>query len=160
MILGMAGAGIPDDRVVMQGSVAKTGDHQFTIEVPESEHQKLAELMSRGQKGKRSKRRPRSQVDADRLVAWQLNWRGENFWSGGEVWGPFVETQTVFINPDNVQFKAYLKDVAVKGRRYFVITEAARAKNLKAALPTPESKQSIEILNTSNNKFTLLSFQL
>ena len=42
-------------------------------------------------------------VDADRLVAWQLYWRGENFWSSDEIWGFLPETRTAFIKTDNVR---------------------------------------------------------
>ncbi|MBT8494379.1 MAG: hypothetical protein KJO07_15090 [Deltaproteobacteria bacterium] len=154
------GAGIPKDRVVMEGKVSAIGDDRFTIEVADSEHAKLGVLLERGKAGNPSRRRPVSQVDADRLIAWQLNWRGENFWSGGEIWGPFAETHTVFVKTDNVEFTAYMKELAVEGRRYFVITEAQRARNLKPILPTANAKKSFEILDRSNNKFTLVSFTL
>lgn len=154
------GAGIPGDRVELQGKVGRIDGDSFAIEVPESEHAKLDDLIARGKSAAPSRRSPRSQVDADRLVAWQLNWRGENFWSNGEVWGPFPETQTVFMKTDNEEFLTYLKDLGRPGRRYFLITEAARANTLKNILPTDRARATFEILDTSNNKFTLLSFTL
>jgi len=154
------GAGIPGDRVVLEGKVGRIDGDSFSIDVPEAEHAKLAGLIARGRDAAPSKRKPRSLVDADRLLAWQLNWRGENFWSNGEIWGPFPETQTVFMKTDNKEFLEYLKNVAKPGRRYFLITEAGRANNLKSILPTDRARATYEVLDTSNNKFTLLSFTL
>ncbi len=160
VVISVPGADIKDDRLTMIGKVSSIGDDSFRITVSDEEKAKLAPLVERGQEARPSKRRPRSQVDADRLIAWQLNWRGENFWSGGEIWGPFPSTQTVFMKTDNVAFLAYLNKVATPGRRYFVITEAQRAKNLKSILPTQSAKDTVTTLDTSNNKFSLLSFTL
>jgi hypothetical protein len=99
-------------------------------------------------------------VDADRHIACHLNWRGENFWSSGEIWGETPDTQTVFMHTDNKAFLEYVKDPSRVGRKFFVITEAGRAAGLKNVLPTQQGKQTVEILDTSCNKFTLLSFTL
>ena len=102
-----------------------------------------------------------AQVNADRLIAWQLNWRGENFWSSGEIYGETDDTRTVFKDVDNKAFLAYLKEpVARQGRTYFVITEAGRAAGLKSVLPTQRAKDTVETIDTSCNKFTLLRFTL
>ncbi|HEY8144204.1 MAG TPA: hypothetical protein VIG06_16070 [Kofleriaceae bacterium] len=153
------GAGIPNDSVELRGSVSRTGDDEFWIRVPPVELAKLKELVARGKKYARG-RKPWVQVDADRLVAWQLNWRGENFWSSGEIWGDTPDTHTVFINTNNEEFLKYVKDPARVGRTFYVITEAPRAGGLKNVLPTKRGKQTVEILDTSCNKFTLLRFTL
>ena len=153
------GAGIPGDKVELKGSVSRTGEDEFWIRVPPVERAKLKELIARGKKYARG-RKPWVQVDADRLVAWQLNWRGENFWSSGEIWGDTPDTHTVFINTNNEEFLKYVKDPTRVGRTFYVITEAPRANGLKNVLPTKRGKQSVEILDTSCNKFTLLRFTL
>ncbi len=153
------GAGVPGDKVELAGSVSQVGDDEFWIRVPAAERGKLKDLIARGKKYAPG-RKPWRQVDADRLVAWQLNWRGENFWSSGEIWGETPDTLTVFINTNKEEFLKYVKEPARVGRTYYVITEAARANGLKNVLPTKRGKQTVEILDTSCNKFTLLRFTL
>lgn len=153
------GAGVPGDQIEMKGAVSRTGDDQFWIRLPAAERAKLAPLVARGKKYAHG-RKPWVQVDADRLIAWQLNWRGENFWSSGEIWGETPDTHTVFINTNNEEFLKYVKDPSRVGRTFYVITEAPRATGLKNVLPTKRAKQTVEILDTSCNKFTLLRFTL
>ena len=153
------GAGVPGDKVELAGRVSRTGEDEFWIAVPPAELGKLAPLIARGVKYAPG-RKPWVQVDADRLVAWQLNWRGENFWSSGEIWGETPDTHTVFINTNNEEFLKYVKDPSRVGRTFYVITEAPRANGLKNVLPTKRGKQTVEILDTSCNKFTLLRFTL
>jgi 4-amino-4-deoxy-L-arabinose transferase-like glycosyltransferase len=155
------GAGVPDDKVELKGQVSRIGDDEFSIAIPPAEQAKLADLIARGKKpGVKPGRKPWVQVDADRLLAWQLNWRGENFWSSGEIWGETPDTRTVFINTNNEEFLKYVKEPAREGRTFFVVTEAPRANGLKNVLPTKRGKSSVEILDTSCNKFTLLRFTL
>ena len=74
-------------------------------------------------------------VDADRLIAWQLYWRGENFWSGDEIWGFAARDEPhAFQSTDNVEFLKYLNDRtrAPLGRRYFVVTEGGRVPGLRS----------------------------
>jgi hypothetical protein len=155
------GAGVPGDEIELRGQVSSVGDDRFTITVPEAERAKVAPLVQRGRGKARGKaRRPWRQVDADRLLAWQLNWRGENFWSSGEIYGETDDTRTVFKDVDNKNFLAWLKDPSRKGRTFFVITEAGRAAGLKSVLPTPRAKETVKSVDTSCNKFTLLRFEL
>jgi hypothetical protein len=101
-------------------------------------------------------------VDADRLLAWQLYWRGENFWSGDEIWGPLPELKTAFVKTDNVELTKYINDRtrAPLGRRYFVVTEASRITGVRALLPTQRARDSYEVLDTTSNKFSLAAFWL
>jgi len=154
------GAGIPGDKIELHGQVASTGEDRFSIAIPAAERQKLADLVTRGRKQGRGAHPPWMQVDADRLIAWQLNWRGENFWSSGEIYGETDDTRTVFINTDNKEFLKYLKEPSRQGRTFYVITEAGRASGLKTVLPTQRARDSVETLDTSCNKFTLLRFVL
>jgi hypothetical protein len=107
-------------------------------------------------------RKPIKVVDADRLIAWQLYWRGENFWAGGEIWPFLPEMKTSFPNPNNVEFNKYINDRARApiGRRYFVVTEAGRISGIRSLLPTPRGRESFEVLETTSNKFSLGAFDL
>ena len=106
-------------------------------------------------------RPPIRAVDADRLIAWQLYWRGENFWSRDEIWGYLPEMKTAFPKTDNVDFNKYLDDRtrAPLGRRYFVVTEAGRATGRASMLPT-RARDTFEVLDTTSNKFSLAAFDL
>jgi len=56
----------------------------------------------------------------------------------------------------------YLNDrtKAPLGRRYFLITEASRASNVKSLLPTQRARDTFEVIETSSNKFSMTSFIL
>ena len=157
------GSGVPGDVIELRGQVASAdadGD-RFAIAIPPPERGKLEDLVARGRRTARGRaRRPWMQVDADRLIAWQLNWRGENFWSAGEIYGETEDTRTVFINTDNKAFLKYAKEPTRQGRTFFVVTEAGRAAGLKSVLPTKRARDTVETLDTSCNKFTLLRFTL
>jgi hypothetical protein len=101
-------------------------------------------------------------VDADRLIAWQLYWRGENFWSGDEIWGYPPEMKTAFKDANGVAFNKYINDRARAplGRRYFLVTEAGRITAPRASLPTQRARDSYEVLDTTSNKFALAAFWL
>jgi len=158
--LHVPGAGVPDDKLILGGSVKKLGDSEFWIDIPAAERAKLADLIARGAKYKATGRRPWRQVDADRLIAWQLNWRGENFWSSGEIYGELEDTRTVFMHTDNKAFLKHLDGEGRSDRTYFVITESGRANGLRGILPSKSAKDTFKILDTSCNKFTLLRFKL
>jgi hypothetical protein len=111
------------------------------------------------------RRRPLYVVDADRLIAWQLYWRGEQFWSGGEIWdvNSFIpEMRTSFPPTNNTEFTKYLNDRTRMplGRRYFVVTDGGRINSLKALLPTPHAKETYQVLDQTSNKFGLAAFDL
>jgi 4-amino-4-deoxy-L-arabinose transferase-like glycosyltransferase len=98
----------------------------------------------------------RRQSPEERLIAWQMNWRGENFYTKGEIAGRRPEGWTVFMSLDNSQFLSYLK--AREGHKFFVLLEHNRLSNLKRILPTERAKASLTIEDeTSNNKFMLVS---
>lgn len=100
-------------------------------------------------------------VNADRLVAWQLRWRGENFYSGGEIWNPpFEDMKTVFVDVDNAKFSSWLKPQLGSGKRYFLITEVERVKKLREFLGGLTPKPSFEEIDRSNNKYGMVKFSL
>jgi 4-amino-4-deoxy-L-arabinose transferase-like glycosyltransferase len=154
------GAGVPEDRVDLSGTVSRIGDNKFWISIPAAERAKLGDLVARGKSQKPAGRRPWRQVNADRLIAWQLNWHGEDFWSNGEMYGHREDAKTIFKLIDNKIFLEWLGKPERAGRTFFIVTEASRAKSLKGILPTPKAKDSLEILDTSCNKFTLVRFTL
>jgi hypothetical protein len=153
---------ITETELTLVGTATDIGDHSVTVKLAKGERQKLDALIEKG-KGKRPRTRPPVRVvDADRLIAWQLYWRGENFWSGDEIWGWPPEMKTAFMKTDNVEFNKYINDRtrAPLGRRYFVVTEAGRITGIRSMLPTQRGRDTFEILNTSSNKFSLAGFTL
>jgi hypothetical protein len=158
---------VEDERVmeaqkVLVGTVARIGDHEVEVVLPKAERAKLDPWIARGKANPARGRDPVRVVDADRLIAWQLYWRGENFWSGDEIWGWLPEMKTAFTKTDNVEFLKYLNDRTRTplGRRYFLMTEAGRATSVRSMLPTQRAKESFEVLDTTSNKFTLVAFWL
>jgi 4-amino-4-deoxy-L-arabinose transferase-like glycosyltransferase len=148
------------ERFKIPGTSRAIGDHTIRIELDPAELNRVRDIarIAAGPRG----RRPTRVVDADRLIAWQLYWRGENFWSGNEVWGPLPEMQTALKEADNVAFKRYLNDrnLAPEGRRYFIVTEAGRTGALTNTLPTETARQTVKVIETTSNKFSLAVFQL
>jgi 4-amino-4-deoxy-L-arabinose transferase-like glycosyltransferase len=147
----------------MIGTVTRIGDHDVEVTIPRSERAKIDALVAKGKTDKKKRLRPPIRVvDADRLMAWQLYWRGENFWSADEIFGPVPEMRTGFNKPDNADLLKYLGDrsKAPPGRRYFIVTEAGRATSVRGVLPTTRAKESFEIVDTTSNKFSLVSFYL
>lgn len=153
---------VMEGQQVLVGTVARIGDHEVELDLPKAERAKLDPWIARGKANPARGRRPVRVVDADRLIAWQLYWRGENFWSGDEIWGWLPEMKTAFTKTDNIDFLKYLNDHtrAPLGRRYFLMTEAGRATSVRSLLPTQRGKETFEVLNTTSNKFSLVSFTL
>ena len=157
-----------DDKIVehemgMIGTVTAIGDHRVEVTFAAGERAKVDALVKVGLAAKPRRVAPPIRViDGDRLLAWQLYWRGENFWSADELFGPVPEMKTGFNKTDNVDFTKYLNDRtrAPLGRRYFIITEAGRATSMRSLLPTARAKESFEVVNTTSNKFSLVSFYL
>jgi 4-amino-4-deoxy-L-arabinose transferase-like glycosyltransferase len=155
-----------EHELALTGRVSRIDRKRAAVEValPAEEVARLAPLVGAGRRAPRSSRPPIRAVDGDRLLAWQLYWRGENFWSGDEIWGPLPEMKTSFNEFVNKGAKpeVYLADpeLAPPGRRYWVITEAGRAAGIRSALPTERAKETYRIENTASNKFTLASFEL
>jgi hypothetical protein len=111
-------------------------------------------------RAKSQERRRYQAIKADRLIAWQLNWRGENFYSGGEIWNPRTpDMHTEYM--DNKKFLNYLKPRIGQGRKFWIVTER-RPSNLASILPTDTAKKTIQTieLENSSNKFGLGSFTL
>jgi hypothetical protein len=82
------------------------------------------------------------------LVAWQMNWKGENFYSGNRV--------AVFTSLKNDAIKKWIEEN--KGKRAFFILEHTRLKRLRSLL----SPRKVRALTKSRqcNKFLLVSAKL
>ncbi len=102
---------------------------------------------------------PKVDLDADVLLPWRLYWRGENFWTADEVWGP-TDAQKTVVESYTKRKKTlvkYLADFGVSGRKYWIITETGHSSALASTLG-PKMKESIKEENTESNKFSLMSF--
>jgi len=150
---------IMEQELVLVGAASRITDHTVEVKLAPGERARLDPLIQ--QAGPRGRPAVRV-VDADRLIAWQLYWRGENFWSGDEIWGYLPEMKTAFKNTDNVDFTKYINDRrrAPLGQRYFVVGEGSRINAIKASLPTQRARDSFEVLDTTGNKFALAAFWL
>ena len=154
---------ITESEITLVGTATEIGGHSVTVTLAPGERERLEPLIKKGEPaGPRPARQPSRTVDADRLIAWQLYWRGENFWSGDEIWGYPPEMKTAFIKTDNVEFNKYINDRARSpiGRRYFVVTEGGRITGVRSMLPTQRGRDSFEVLDTTSNKFSLAGFTL
>ncbi len=165
---------IMEQTLVLTGAATALGPHDVTVTLAKGERAKLDPLLADCKRRidapqpdpKKAEplygRPPVRYVDADRLIAWQLYWRGENFWSSDEIFSWAPELRTGFGKPDSAEFLKYLNDrtKAPLGRRYFLITEAGRASNVKSLLPTQRARDTFEVTETSSNKFSMTSFIL
>jgi len=94
----------------------------------------------------------------ERLLAWQLYWRGENFYTQNEIYEGPANERTVFLGDRNAEnLKEYVSHH--QGKRMFFIIERTRIDSLKGLLPE-NVRPSVKIVNDENNKFYLLSAQL
>ena len=82
------------------------------------------------------------------LLAWQMNWKGENFYTGNRVYA-FAET-------DNKRIKKWIADN--EGRRVYVVLEHKRLARFEKLVPGRE----VRALSTSrdNNKFVLVTLEI
>ncbi|HUQ01474.1 MAG TPA: hypothetical protein VM261_03215 [Kofleriaceae bacterium] len=146
----------------LHGRSRVIGDHRMRIELEPSAVTPVRDQARKYAKGIRGRKRPTKVVDADRLIAWQLYWRGENFWSGDEIWGVLPEMHTALKETDNVAFNRYINDraLAPEGRRYFVVTEAGRTGSLRSLIPTETGRETYKVIETSSNKFSLAVWQM
>jgi 4-amino-4-deoxy-L-arabinose transferase-like glycosyltransferase len=160
-----------ETRVEAAGAVTKIGAHSVTFKLFDGERGKVQGFIddckrrTANPKGKgelQFGRPPVEVVDADRVFAWQLYWRGENFWTGGEIWGFLPEHKTSFVPANNTEILKYLNDrtKAPLGRRYFVLSELTRINAFTQVAPTIRSKETFQLLDTTSNKFAIAAFYL
>jgi hypothetical protein len=85
------------------------------------------------------------------LIAWQLYWRGENFYTKNEIYrSSNPGERTVFLGDHNAEkMQTFFK--SHPGRRVFFVVERTRFESLRALLPA-EARPSLTVVNDSNNK--------
>lgn len=86
--------------------------------------------------------------DDEPLIAWQMNWKGENFYTGNRVY--------VFAETDNERFKRWI--AKNEGQRVYVVLEHKRLERLKKLF----SGRGIERLTTrrEHNKYLLVTLEI
>jgi 4-amino-4-deoxy-L-arabinose transferase-like glycosyltransferase len=89
----------------------------------------------------------------ERLVAYQLYWRGETFYTSNEIYSGPMEERTVF---DQEGADEKLKDWIARhrGRRVFFLFERHQQARLKGLLPIG-ARDSFQVIDERNNKFSL-----
>jgi len=94
----------------------------------------------------------------EKLLVWQMYWRGENFYTANEIYQGPVAERTVFLGDKNVE---NLKDWIARhrGRRAFLLVERSRWGQVPAMFP-PETQKSLRIIDEANMKFVLAEAQL
>jgi hypothetical protein len=82
------------------------------------------------------------------LVAWQMNWKGENFYTGNRVY--------VFAETDNKRVRKWLEEN--DGRRAYFVLEHKRLKRFRKLVPGREIRE----LSTKrdSNKFLLVELEI
>jgi 4-amino-4-deoxy-L-arabinose transferase-like glycosyltransferase len=89
----------------------------------------------------------------EKLLVWQMYWRGENFYTQNEIYEGPTDERTVFLGDRNVEaFKAWI--AKHRGRRAFLLVERTNWPRMDTMVP-PESKGSLKIADDSNMKFVL-----
>jgi hypothetical protein len=94
----------------------------------------------------------------EKLVAYQMYWRGETFYTKNEIYTGPHEERTVFLGDKNQEnLQAYL--ARNRGKRVFFIVEKTRWTTLAGLIPA-EARGSLRVLDEANNKFYLAAAQL
>ncbi len=82
------------------------------------------------------------------LVAWQMNWKGENYYTGNRV--------AVFVDLDNRKIREWIDDN--RGKTAFFLLEHSRLNNFRSLVPGREVEQLTD--ERFCNKFTLVRVPL
>ena len=89
----------------------------------------------------------------EKILVWQMYWRGENFYTENEIYEGPSDERTVFLGDRNVEnFKAWI--AKHRGRRAFLLVERANWSRMDSMVP-PETKNTLKIVDDGNMKFVL-----
>jgi hypothetical protein len=89
----------------------------------------------------------------ERILAYNMYWRGETFYTKTEIYEGPHEDRTVFdMEQADEKFQEWIG--RHRGRRIFIIFERGRQGRLEQMLPA-ESRATFKILHDKNNKFSL-----
>jgi len=94
----------------------------------------------------------------ERLIAYQLYWRGETFYTSNEIYEGPPEERTVF-DQDGADEKLKEWMSRHRGRRAFFLYERHQQGRLQGMLP-PETRGSFHVIHDQNNKFSLAQADL
>jgi 4-amino-4-deoxy-L-arabinose transferase-like glycosyltransferase len=94
----------------------------------------------------------------ERLIAYQMYWRGETFYTKNEIYEGPSEERTVF-DQDGADDKLKEWITHHRGRRHFFLYERGQQEHIKSLLP-PESRDSFKPIDSLNNKFSLAEVYL
>jgi 4-amino-4-deoxy-L-arabinose transferase-like glycosyltransferase len=95
---------------------------------------------------------------AERLLVWQMYWRGENFYTSNEIYEGPKDERTVFLGDRNFEnLKAWME--RHRGQRAFILVEHTRWSTLETAVPA-ERRKTLKKVDESNMKFVLASVDL
>lgn len=89
----------------------------------------------------------------ERLVAYQMYWRGETFYTSNEIFEGPLDDRTVF-DMDAADEKLQAWIASHRGRRVFFLFERLRQQHLVGLLPA-ESRASFTVDDQRNNKFSV-----
>src|SRR5439155_4264728 len=89
----------------------------------------------------------------ERLIAFQMYWRGETFYTKNEIYEGPTEDRTVF-DQDGADDKLKEWISHHRGHRHFFIFERSQRPHIVSLLP-PEARSSFKILDETNNKFAV-----
>ncbi len=94
----------------------------------------------------------------EKLVAFQMYWRGETFYTKNEIYEGPASERTVF---DQEGADEKLRDYMTqhRGRRLFFLTEKGQRTRLEGLLPS-ETRSSFRVIDDGNNKFILAQVDL
>jgi 4-amino-4-deoxy-L-arabinose transferase-like glycosyltransferase len=89
----------------------------------------------------------------EKLISWQMYWRGETFYTANEIYQGPMKERTVFLGDRNAE---NLKDYFARnrGKRVYFIVEQTRWNTLKGLLPA-DARESLRKVDERNNKFYL-----
>jgi 4-amino-4-deoxy-L-arabinose transferase-like glycosyltransferase len=89
----------------------------------------------------------------EKLIAWQMYWRGETFYTANEIYEGPMRDRTVFLGDRNAEnLKDYL--ARNRGRRHFFIVERSRWNTLQGLMPA-DARNKLRVIDDRNNKFYL-----
>jgi 4-amino-4-deoxy-L-arabinose transferase-like glycosyltransferase len=94
----------------------------------------------------------------ERLVAYQMYWRGETFYTKNEIYEGPTEDRTVF-DMDGADERLTEWISRNRGKRTFFMYERGRESHLKSLLPDT-SRGTFRVLDDHNNKFSLAQADL
>jgi hypothetical protein len=94
----------------------------------------------------------------ERLIAYQMYWRGETFYTKNEIYEGPMEERTVF-DMDQADEKLQEWLGHHRNQRVFFIFERGRQQHLQGLLPA-DRRNSFTVLDEHNNKFSLAQADL